>query len=235
MKKIIFALTMILTIGMQAQTKSELVKHYEAYYAKMKLQGDVRGLINALTHLDVLNPSQATKDTLAYFYANGGQYVQALNTIGVDKNDSDSDLAVEIKAVSLKSINQPKRALEQYEVLFKRNPNSYIAYELSDLKIQTNDIIGAAQNIEYGLANAKDDMKYAFYETQNPYEVPIKAAFLHLKALIEFNKDNKNVQNMDTAIAIIDQALEIAPNFNLANLSKQALVKLKEEAGKPKE
>ncbi len=63
-------------------------------------------------------------------------------------------------------------------------------------------------------------MKYAFYERQQPYEVSLKAAFLHLKALVQFNKDKENV---DAAVAIIDQALAIEPNFNLASLSKQAL------------
>ena len=63
-------------------------------------------------------------------------------------------------------------------------------------------------------------MTYAFYERQQPYEVPLKAAFLHLKALTEFNK---NKENPDAAIALIDEALAIDPNFNLASLSKQAL------------
>ena len=63
-------------------------------------------------------------------------------------------------------------------------------------------------------------MKYAFYERQQPYEVPLKAAFLHLKALTIF--DN-NKDNIDAAIAKIDEALALDPNFNLASLSKQAL------------
>jgi hypothetical protein len=50
--------------------------------------------------------------------------------------------------------------------------------------------------------------------------VALKAAFLHLKALTEFNK---NKDNPDAAIALIDEALAIDPNFNLASLSKQAL------------
>jgi hypothetical protein len=117
-------------------------------------------------------------------------------------------------------LNQPKRALEQFEVLYARAPNPYLAYELGDLKIQTGDNTGAMVNIEYGLANAKDDMKYAFYERQQPYEVPLKAAFLHLKALVQYNNDKDNI---DAAIALIDEALALDPNFNLASLSKQAL------------
>ena len=217
-------LTVLLFIGIgflgTAQSNSELQKHFEAFYQEMRLQGDVDGVVNALTHLNVLSPSKERKDTLAYVYANNNQHLQALNTIGIEIDSADSDMAVQVKAISLKALNQPKRALEQFEELYERQPNVYLAYELADLKIQTGNNEGAVSNIEYGIANAKDDMKYAFYERQQPYEVPIKAAFLHLKALTQFNKDKDNV---DAAIALIDQALAIDPNFNLASLSKQAL------------
>lgn len=219
MKKLAFAFVLTLCFTGTAQTNSELQQHYEAFYTEMRLQGDIAGVINALTHLNILSPSQARKDTLAYIYANDNQHLQALNTIGIEKQDSDSDLAVQVKAISLKALNQPKRALEQFEALFKRSPNAYLAYEMADLKIQTGDNAGASANIEYGLANAKDDQKYAFYERQQPYEVSLKAAFIHLKALVQYNLD----KNIDTAVATIDEALKIDPNFNLANLSKQAL------------
>jgi tetratricopeptide (TPR) repeat protein len=219
MKKLTIAFVLTLGYVGMAQTSSELQKHYEAFYKEMRLQGDVDGVINALTHLNVLSPSKARKDTLAYIYANDNQHLQALNTIGIEKQDSDSDLAVQVKAISLKALNQPKRSLEQFESLYNRAPNAYLAYELADLKIQTGDNAGASKDIEYGLANAKEDQKYAFYERQQPYEVPLKAAFIHLKALVQYNLD----KNIDTAVATIDEALKIDPNFNLASLSKQAL------------
>ena len=228
MKKLVLIIlfTGLLTPAM-GQSKSDLLAHYEAYYKQMKLQGDIQGIINALTHLNVLSPSQARKDTLAYLYVNQNQHLQALNTIGIEKNASDSDLAVEVKAVSLKALKQQKRAIEQYEVLFTRKPNPYIAYELADLKLQTGDLDGALNNINYGITNSKDEMKYAYYETQVPYEVPIKAGFTYLKALQKFRKDDKDI---DGAIAIMDEALAIAPNFNLVTISKNALLNRKKAA-----
>ena len=215
-----------------SQTKTELQKHYEAFYDQMRLQGDVDGVINALTHLNVLAPSKERMDTLAYIYANDNQHLQALNTIGIEKVDADSDLAVQVKAISLKALNQPKRALEQFEVLYSREPNAYLAYEMADLKVQLGDNSGAMEQVTYGLANATDDMKYAFYERQQPYEVPLKAAFLHLKGLVQYNMDKTNI---DAAIASIDQAIEMDPNFNLASLSKQALTSRKEAPAEKKE
>lgn len=232
MKKIFLVLTMLIGIGINAQTTTDLQKHYEAFYKEMRLQGDVTGVINALTHLNILNPTQERRDTLAYIYANENQHMQALNTIGIEKETTDSDLAVQVKAISLKALNQPKRALEHFEVLNSRMPNPYLAYELADLKIQLNDIAGATTHIEYGIANAKEDMKYAFYERQQPYEASLKAAFLHLKALVAFNKDKND---LDTAIGFIDEALAIDPNFNLASLSKQALESKKTPPEEPQE
>lgn len=230
MKKILVVLIFAFGYFGGAQTKSELQKHYEAFYNEMKLQGDVSGVINALTHLNVMSPSIERRDTLAYVYANDNQHMQALNTIGIDKNESDSNLALQVKAISLKALNQPKRALEQFELLFKRSPDAYLAYELADLKIQTGDSAGASANIEYGIANATNEMSYAFYERQQPYEVSLKAAFLHLKGLIAYNADKNNI---DSALALINEALTIEPNFNLASLSKQALESRKEKADAP--
>ncbi|MDO1513176.1 hypothetical protein Q2T41_10965 [Maribacter confluentis] len=226
-KTVLIVLTTLLFSGSYAiaQTKTELQKHYEAFYDQMRLQGDIDGVINALTHLNVLSPSKERMDTLAYIYANDNQHLQALNTIGIEKNDTDSDLAVQVKAISLKALNQPKRSLEQFEILNQRDPNAYLAYELADLKVQLGDNAGAMKHVEYGIANATDDMKYAFYERQQPYEVSLKAAFLHIKGLIQYNMDKNNI---DAAIASMDEALAMDPNFNLASLSKQALTSRKD-------
>lgn len=232
MKKVAFVFLFSISYLVSAQSNGELQKHYEAFYKEMRLQADITGMINALTHLNVLSPSKERKDTLAYIYANDNRHMQALNTIGIELDESDSDLAVQVKALSLKAINQPKRAIEHFEVLNKRTPNAYLAYELADLKIQTGDNVGASANIEYGILNAKDDMKHAFYERQQPYQASLKAAFMHLKALTVYNQDKNKI---DDAIALIDEALKIDPNFNLAGLSKQALETRKNQPEAEKE
>lgn len=226
MRKIVLLLLLFIGFNGISQIQGQLLEHYEAFYKEMRLQGDINGVISSLTHLNVLSPSKERKDTLAFVYMNNNQHMQALNTIGIEKKDDDSDLAVQVKAVSLKALNQPKRALEHFETLFARVPSAFLAYELADLKIQTGNNDGATVNIEYGIANAKDDMKYAFYERQQPYEVALKAAFYHLQGLVAYNKDKNNI---DSAIASIDEALKIDPNFNLASLSKQALESRKEK------
>ena len=116
MKRLLLLVVLVTAFSANAQTNQQLLKHYEAFYKQMREQGDIQGMINGLTHLNVLAPSQARKDTLSYIYMSEGKYVQALNTIGIEKNVSDSDMALEVKAVSLKSLGETERAIEQFKV-----------------------------------------------------------------------------------------------------------------------
>jgi len=230
MRKLGWLVMMLAGTALQAQTQDVLKSHYEAYYLQMRQKGDVQGVINALTHLNILEPSVARRDTLAYIYANNEQHLQALNLLGIELNPEDSDLALRVKALSLKTLNQPKRALDQFQELFKREPNAYLAYEMADLKIQLGENAGAMLDIEYGVTNAADEMQYAFYERQQPYEVPLKAALIHLRGLAQYGMNRNNI---DKAIASFDEALALAPNFNLCSLSKQALESRKESPENP--
>lgn len=236
MKKIFVFGFLVSGFMLSAQSNTELLKHYEVYYKQMKTQGDVQGVINAMTHLNILAPSVARKDTLAYIYMSEDKYIQAINTIGYERMVDDSDIAVEVKAVSLKSLKQPELAIGHFEELFKRNPNALLAYELAELNLQTQKLAEADKHITYGLANAKEDMKKAFYETQTPYEVSLKSAFMYLNALSLYNKDKK--VNIDAAVDILDAAYKTSPNFNLIQLTKNELLRQKQvlqaQAAQPK-
>ena len=236
MKRLSILIVLVCGFQLSAQSNPELLKHFEAYYKQMKKQGDVQGIINGMTHLNVLSPSQARLDTLAYIYMSNEEYSQALNTIGIDKIANDSDIAIQVKAVSLKALGQPKLAIGFFDEMFKRNPNALIAYELAELNLQTKNLDEAQKHIDYGLANAKDDMTKTYYETQNPYKVPLKSAFMYLNALVTYNKDTK--ANIDAAVDILDATLKTAPNFNLIQLTKNELLRQKQalqaEAAQPK-
>jgi tetratricopeptide (TPR) repeat protein len=228
MKQIIALLLISTSIGVAAQSTDDLKNHYETYYKAMKKQGDIQGVINAMTHLNILEPSVARRDTLAYLYLSEGRYMQALNTVGVDKNESDSDMNVEVKALALKNLNRPKMALEHFEVLYNRKPNVYLAYEMADMKIQTRDYAGARANLDYAKANVTDDMKRAYYETQQPYETSMKAALAYLDGLLTFSEDK--TANIDKALKLMNDALAIDPNFNMAKMSREALEAQKAQA-----
>ena len=221
MKNFITTLALLISISAFSQSNQELLSHYQKYYKQMQSQSDIQGVINALTHLNILSPNQARTDTLATLYMNEGRHVEALNTIGIEKNEADSDLAVQVKAFSLKAINDIDQSLIHYEELFKRKPNPFIAYELAEMKIRKGDLLGATRNITFGIANSNGDIVRNYYETQQPYSVPMKAAFIYLKGLVKINEDREN--NIDETIGIMEEALAVAPNFNMAKISIDAL------------
>ena len=74
MKTIKYTLLLVICFGIQvqAQNQSALVPHYKAYYKQMQQQGDIQGIINAMTHLVVLEPNVKRQDTLAALYMNAG-------------------------------------------------------------------------------------------------------------------------------------------------------------------
>ena len=225
MRKFILAVIVMSSLNITAQTKTELQKHFENYYQQMKRQGDVQGVINAMTHLEVLKPSQARKDTLAYIYVSEGRNMEALNTIGVEKNATDSDLNTEIKAIALNALGERQRALEFYTILYNKKASPALAYELADIMLQTGDLTGAQEKVEYGLTNVTDDMRRTYYESQQPYQTSLKAGLLYLKAIVTYSQDKD--ANQEIALATLNRALSIDPNFNLARISKEALLNRK--------
>ncbi len=222
MKKFILAVIVMSSLNITAQTKTELQKHFEKYYQQMKKQGDVQGVINAMTHLDVVAPTQARKDTLAYIYVSEGRNMEALNTIGIEKSGTDSDLNTEIKAIALNALGERQRALEFYTILYNKKPSATLAYELGDLMLQTGDLAGAQEKVEYGMANVTDEMRRTYYEQQQPYQTSLRAGLLYLKAIVTYSQDKD--ANQEIAIATLNRALAIDPNFNMAKISKEALL-----------
>ena len=54
MKKLVLLAILVAAPSLFAQSKSDMLTHYKAFYNEMRLQGDINGVINALTHLNVI-------------------------------------------------------------------------------------------------------------------------------------------------------------------------------------
>ncbi|WP_044401642.1 hypothetical protein [Lacinutrix sp. Hel_I_90] len=232
MKNILYVFALTFSMNLFAQNNTELVNHYEAYYQQMKTQGDTQGIINAMTHLNILKPLEARKDTLAYIYLNEGKFNQALNTIGFEQKATDSKIALEVKAVALKSLGEVALALPFYQTIYITSKNAGLAYEIAEINLQLNNLAEAKKYVDLGLNSVTDKQGKAFYEKQQPYQVPLKAALYYLDALIKFNEDKAT--NIDAAVLILDKALAIEPQFNMATITKNALNAQKEKTTETK-
>ena len=233
MKHLIYAVIVLFSLNITAQNNNDLIAHYEAYYKQMKTQGDVQGIINALTHLNVLKPSKERKDTLAYVYYKNNKFNQALNTIGIEDKANDSDMALEVKAVALKTLGELELALPFYLKIYNKTENPQVAYEIAEINLNLNKLTEAKNYVNLGLSKVTDKQGKTYFETQQPYTVPLKAGFYYLDALIIYNQNKEN--NLGLAVNKLDEAIALAPAFNMANIAKNALMQQKKESTTTKE
>ena len=64
MKNLLVLLLILSGVSLKAQEKSAFENHYKAFYKQMRTQGDINGIIQALTHLNVIAPNTARRDTI---------------------------------------------------------------------------------------------------------------------------------------------------------------------------
>ena len=207
--------------------KSDLAKHYQAYYKQMLQYNDLDGAIGALNHVILLDPSsEARKDTLGFLYLQSNKPLQAVKVVDA----STSEMALRTKALGYKALNVPKKAIENYEKLIGLNKSVMDAYELAQLQFSIQRFGEAKSTIAFGLQNAKDEKVRIFVKGNNYLETPIKAAFFNILGLIEYNLDKSNI---DGALAIFDEALKIDPKFVLAIENKKGLLAQKNKPKQP--
>ncbi|NQY07243.1 MAG: hypothetical protein HRT68_13895 [Flavobacteriaceae bacterium] len=198
--------------------KTEMVKHYTKFYKEMIQKRDLTSAIIGLNHLLVLEPENtARKDTLGLLYYTVDNPPLAIATLA----NSESELGLRTKALAFKKVNNIKESINNYEVLLKKYYSVMDAYELAQLQYSVQNFGDTKITINQALKVAKDE-KVQIIVAKNSYiETPITAAFLNILGLMEYNN---NVANADNAIAILDQALQIDPEFVLAIENKKAIL-----------
>jgi len=102
---------------------------------------------------------------------------------------------------------------------------------LADLRFKLATMMVAAIIIEYGIANSKEDLKYASMKGNSLTKLYLKQPLSILKSVGRFNKDQAII---DGALAY-DEALKIDPILRLASLQQTGFTVQKDKSQENKD
>jgi len=187
---------------------------------------------SALYNMMALRPEETFwKDTLAILYFNSGQYIQA-TTLGneIVQSDPQNNQMLEILAISEQSLGLLKEPLAHYEQLYRNTQMLYYLYQVATLQYNLKRFGECSLTLEKIIADEKsgqEEISIAYGEKNSQQQkVPMKAAAYNLQGVMYLEMNQP-----DSALESFDKALEIFPDFKLAQSNKEMVEKAKEESG----
>ena len=227
MKKITFAIPLLLWMGGVLHAQKMTVKQFKAQQEKvMRLAakyGDVPVYKQALYQLMALEPdNNGWKDSLAILYFRTGNYPQSILLTGelLKSRPGDTTL-LQMQAQSYEALGDLKKAVERYDKIFAQNPkNILIGYRLAWNQYLLKRTEEAYQTL---MKLKKLDFPEKLEVTvpagdKKMQKVPFKAAYYNLLGLVTYD-----LHNWKLAISHFDQALKVFPGFVSAKQNKNAL------------
>lgn len=227
MKNIFFVFAFFIALSSIAQNSNQV----ELEKGKLKqalMYGDQSTATIMMYNIIALEGEKsAYKDSLAYLYFNRRSYLSCfLATKDALVNNPNSVELLEMSAFSVESIGALDQAIVSFEKLLSVTNNNYHAYKVAVLYFELDKYEEAYSAIKKADTLADTGEVNITFPINKSYNqpVPLKAAIIYLKGLIE-----QNLNNNTAAKADLQKALALFPEFILA---KDALSNLEV---KPKE
>ncbi len=186
-------------------------------YQQAMLYQDYQVAKNAVYTMMALAPhQQGLKDTLADVYFQAKDYHQCIKVCNDILQQHHQNLYVrEIKAISLRKLQDIKGSVQEYEELFKQSNLLSHAYYLMNLQYQLKRYGECENLIKSLLAHQKIETVTIQVLTQLAHEpfqtVLLKATFLNMLGVIAMDMDNNQ-----KALQYFEQAVKVSPHFLLA-------------------
>jgi tetratricopeptide (TPR) repeat protein len=161
------------------------------------------------------NPTNITyPETLTSLYFEAGQYTSAaVSALDILEMNDKSLVALEVAANSLEQLGALDKALPNFERHYLLTNNLFSLYKTAYMQYSLNRQDEALNSINMLVKAPKaSEEKVGFPKADNTtQEVTLKAAALNLKGMVYMYQKNKA-----EAIAALNQALEVQPDFELA-------------------
>ncbi len=219
--KSIFLLFVALLLFSCNQTNDKELSVKQAVYHQALKNNDYNVAAQAVYDMLAMQPNATHwRDSLALIYVQQKSYRQAIKVSQQQlADDPDDTLMVKIQALSYKSLNEPKNALEAYEKLYPLTQDVYHLYEIASLQYNMTRLQECMQTARKILAHPaveKATVSLAF--NRHNQTVSLKAAVLNLQGVVAKDLDKKQ-----EAKGFFEQALALNPDFELAKGNLEAM------------
>lgn len=185
-----------------------------AVYQKAQQYNDAEITKQALYDLLVLNNRDtAVLRGLAELYYNNRQFTSSA-LVGLDflEKYPGNLIATEVVALSYEQLRLYDKAIEYYQPIWLQTENVNVLYQISYLQYSLKRYSEANNNLDIVDTKVKDeDSIQLTTSTGAVQQISFKAAVLNLRALIALDQGNK-----DQAKGLLNQALQISPDFEAA-------------------
>ena len=225
MKNLIYIVTFIITTTAIAQNTNSITLEKQKLKQALAYGDDAVAANSMFSIISLEGPQSTYKDSLAYLYFNGRNYVSCfLVTNDILKNKSENLELLEMQAVSLESMGAIEKASEAYKTLLSKTNNNYHAYKLAGLQLALKKFEEAYVSVKK--ANQLHDngtMQITFQVNKNYNQnVELKAAIAYLEGIIALNLEKSNEAKLS-----FENAIKLFPEFVLAK-SKLSNLEIKD-------
>lgn len=220
---IILALSISNDVFAQSNMKESLeYENQKEIYNRAIRYNDLAVAKNAIYNLMAMDPQNVSLlDSLALMYFEFQQFPSSLLVSrDILAINPDHLAALEISAISYERLGIKDRALEAYESLYLKNNSISTLYKIAFLQFDLNRIEESKTTADIILNKTEvDELKVVYNTADNKQrEIPMKAAILNLKGLI-----NKEQGDKEAARENFEAALALDPEFTLAKSNLDAL------------
>ena len=235
--KKVFVLAVAVLIGMivSAQVKKTVPvaaknnQHLKMYEQAMVSADGATAIVALNYYISEKGAGNVYADTLAMLYMQQGAFNQSYYWANKRlETKPDDNTLLEIKAVSLDKLQQPKEAIEIFEKLVAKTKSPYHAYKLMELQYSIKRLAEclatavAAEKLEY-----KPDFLMTYSIGQQTGRTYLQAGVYNIHALALYDLDKKA-----EAKVYFEKALALDSTFALAKQNLEAMKSLESGAVK---
>lgn len=213
----------------QADPREAMLEKEREVLEMARKNNDWNVATQAIYNILALSPADsAYRDSLAMLYYDRGAFVQAIQVGNklLQQRPNDTVL-VEMMAIAKESAGQLKESLEHYQQLYEDTRKPYYLYQIASIEFKLRRFNESAVTLNKLLSQEglEDETVIITYERGRQQRVPIQAAAINIQGVLALE-----MEKFDLAKQAFEQALQLAPEFQLAKNNLQALKNQSQQA-----